>query len=220
MWDHVNHLAENVPDSVRVVVVSAAGRSFSAGLDRDVVTSTGPDGLAALAARGPDGTADRIAQFQSAFGWLRRPGLVSVAAVQGHAVGAGFQLALACDLRVVADDAVFRMAEVTLGLVPDLGGTRRLLELVGYSRALELCITGRTVPAEEGDRIGLVSRLVPRADLDAATAETVATLLALDRDAVGETAELVRHAGDRSQSEQELAERRAQVRRLHSLLGH
>ncbi len=61
--------------------------------------------------------------FQEAFTWWRRPDLVTVAAVQGHAVGAGFQLALACDLRVVADDAQFAMREPSLGLVPDLVGT-------------------------------------------------------------------------------------------------
>ena len=73
-----------------------------------------------------------IADYQAAFGWLARPRLVSIAAVHGHAVGAGFQLALACDLRVVADDAQFTMAEPRFGMVPDLGGTKRLVDLVGY----------------------------------------------------------------------------------------
>ena len=100
-----------------------------------------------LATDQPGGCADRIAGFQQAFSWLRRPDLVTIAAVQGHAIGAGFQLALACDLRIAADDALFAMAEVTLGLVPDLTGTKRLVELVGYARALELCVTGRRVGA-------------------------------------------------------------------------
>ncbi len=69
--------------------------------------------------------------------------------MQGHAIGAGFQLALACDLRVLAEDARFSMAEVTLGLVPDLAGTKRLVELVGYARALEICATGRRIDATE-----------------------------------------------------------------------
>ena len=82
--------------------------------------------------------------------------------MQGHAIGAGFQLALACDLRVLADDAQLAMAEVTLGLVPDLGGTKRLVELVGYSRALEICVTGRRMGAAEADRLGLATVVVPR----------------------------------------------------------
>ena len=67
---------------------------------------------------------------------------MSVAAVQGHAIGAGFQLALACDLRVLADDAKLCMKEPTLGLVPDLTGTKPLVDIVGLPRALELCLTG------------------------------------------------------------------------------
>ena len=74
---------------------------------------------------------------------------MSIAAVQGHAIGAGFQLALACDLRVVADDVQFAMRETSLGLVPDLTGTHPLVGLVGYARALEICVTGRFVHAEE-----------------------------------------------------------------------
>ena len=73
----------------------------------------------------------------------------------------GFQLALACDLRVLADDAQLTMAEVTLGLVPDLGGTKRLVDLVGYARALEICVTGRRVDAAEAERIGLATVVVP-----------------------------------------------------------
>ena len=74
-----------------------------------------------------------IASFQAAFDAFARPNLISLALVQGHAVGAGFQLALACDVRIAAADAQFTMAEISLGLVPDLGGTKRLVELVGYS---------------------------------------------------------------------------------------
>ena len=77
-------------------------------------------------------------------------------------MGAGFQLALACDLRVAADDARFCMREPALGLVPDLAGTKPLVELVGYARALEMCATARWVAAAEAARIGLVDAVVPR----------------------------------------------------------
>ena len=87
--------------------------------------------------------------------------------MQGHAIGAGCQLALACDLRILTDDAQLRLPEATLGLVPDLTGTSTLVELVGYSRALEICLTGRAVQAAEAHAIGLANLVVPAAELDA-----------------------------------------------------
>jgi enoyl-CoA hydratase/carnithine racemase len=161
--------------------------------------------------------AERIAGFQSAFTWLRRPSLVSIAAVQGHAIGAGFQLALNCDMRVLADDARFSMAEVTLGLVPDLGGTKRLTELVGESRALEICVTGRRITADEADRLGLATAVVPAADLDAAVSDLAAAVLAGDRAAVAEIKALIAGASGRTYEAQDRAEREAQTRRLAEL---
>jgi enoyl-CoA hydratase/carnithine racemase len=137
--------------------------------------------------------------------------------MRGYALGGGLQLALACDLRIAADDAQFAMAETSLGLVPDLGGTKRLAELVGYSRAADICLTGRRVPAQEAFRIGLVSALAPLDRLDEVVAATVAALLAPPRDAVIETKALLLGASQRSQSEQEVAEREAQYRRLRDL---
>jgi enoyl-CoA hydratase/carnithine racemase len=144
---------------------------------------------------------------------------VSIAAVQRHAIGGGFQLALGTDLRIVAADAQFQMAEPALGIVPDLGGTKRLVELVGYSRAAEICLTARRVGADEAVRIGLASRVVANDDLDAAVDETVAALLAVNRDAAAETKALLQRAHGRTQDEQQAAEREAQYRRLRSLAG-
>jgi enoyl-CoA hydratase/carnithine racemase len=203
-------------------VVRADGRAFSAGLDRAMFGSAGDPGTGGLAAMArlpePD-VEELIRSYQEAFGWLARADLVSVAAVQGHAVGAGFQLALACDIRVVADDARFCMAEPGLGLVPDLGGTKRLVDAVGYSRAVEMCLTGRRVDAAEADRIGLATLVVPRDQLDAAAGDLVAALLATPRGAAVETKALLAAAGGRDQAEQEAAERAAQVRRLRDLAG-
>lgn len=203
-------------------MVRAEGRAFSAGLDRAAFTPDGLPGTVSLAAmaRMPDAEAEGlIASYQEAFGWLARPDLVSVAAVQGHAIGAGFQLALACDIRVVADDAQFCMAEPSLGIVPDLGGTKRLVGAVGYSRALEICLTGRRVGAAEADRIGLATLVVPAADLDAAATDLAAALAATPRAAATETKALLAAAAGRSQAEQEAAERSAQLRRLRDLTG-
>jgi enoyl-CoA hydratase/carnithine racemase len=111
------------------------------------------------------------------------------------------------------------MAEVTLGLVPDLAGTKRLVELVGYSRALEICATGRRMDAAEADRIGLATLVVPTADLDGAVRDLTAGLLANNRDAVVEIKALLAGAAGRSHADQQRAEREAQTRRLRDLAG-
>ncbi|MPZ26275.1 MAG: enoyl-CoA hydratase/isomerase family protein [Micromonosporaceae bacterium] len=216
MWGELREIGRRLPGDVRLVVVRGQGPAFSAGLDRSVLGS----GLVAeLAGLPPEVAADRIAEFQQAFGWLRRPDLVTVAAVQGHAVGAGFQLALACDLRVLTEDAQLTMAEVTLGLVPDLGGSKRLVELVGYARALEICLTGRRVDAAEALRVGLANLVVPGPELAAAVADLTAAVLAADRNAVVEIKALLAGAAARAYPDQERAEREAQVRRLRDLAG-
>lgn len=222
MWRALADIGRSLSGDVRVVVLRAEGPSFSAGLDRRLLTGeAGPDELGpAELVRLDDAALDAaIASFQEAFTWWSRPDLVSVASVAGHAVGAGFQLALACDLRVLADDAQLAMRETSLGLVPDLGGTKPLVNLVGYSRALEICLTGRWVNADEAWRLGLATLTCPRAELDAATRDLVAALLAAPRDAVVETKALLAAAGERSGADQRAAERAAQARRLRDLAG-
>lgn len=222
MWDALAGIGRSLPGSVRVVVLRGAGVSFSGGLDLAMFTPDGLPGTVGFAelARLPDREADAlIASYQAAFTWWSRPDVISVAAVQGHAVGAGFQLALACDLRILADDAQLTMAETTRGIVPDLGGTKPLVDLVGFPRALEICATGRRVPAAEALRLGLAELVVPGAELDAAVADLVAALLAPPRDAVVETKALLRGAAARSYDDQLGAERAAQLRRLRDLAG-
>ncbi|MEU5026797.1 enoyl-CoA hydratase/isomerase family protein [Streptomyces milbemycinicus] len=221
-WRALAEAGQALPGSVRVVVLRAEGKSFSAGLDRQAFTPEGFDGEPSFPelARRSDPELDAvIAGYQEAFTWWRRHDLISVAAVQGHAIGAGFQLALACDLRVCADDAQFAMRETSLGLVPDLTGTHPLVSLVGYARALEICLTGRFVHAEEAERTGLANLVVPAAELDAAVRDLTAALLAAPRDAVIETKALLRGAGERTYEEQRAAERAAQARRLRDLAG-
>lgn len=219
MWTELGNISRTLAGDVRVVIVRAEGRAFSAGLDLSVARGEGDSSLTRLAQLSAAECADRIAGFQAAFTWLRSPSIVTIAAVQGHAIGAGFQLALNCDMRVLADDARFAMAEVSLGLVPDLGGTKRLTELVGPSRALEICLTGRRIDAGEADRIGLATAVVPRAELDAAVSDLAAAVLAGDRGAVAEIKALLADAPRRSYAEQDRAEREAQTRRLADLTG-
>lgn len=218
-WEALRAVGESLDDEVRVVVVRGAGRSFSAGLDRSLFTAAPdvPGGLSELATLPPELAAERIRGYQAAFRWLRSPGVVSVAAVQGHAVGAGAQLALACDLRVVADDAQLRLPEAVLGLVPDLTGTSTLVQLVGYSRAVEICLTGRPVGAAEAVAIGLANVAVPADQLEGAVRDLAAALLAVDVDASRETLALLRSAVVNDPATQDAAERAAQVRRLAAL---
>jgi enoyl-CoA hydratase/carnithine racemase len=244
MWAALRGFARELPGDVRIVVVRGEGRAFSAGLDltaagagpgqsrQDEASSSdsasansersgeGDGGtFAELLQLSPDDAEKRIAQIQEAFSWLRHPRLISIAAVQGHAIGAGFQLALACDMRVLADNAMFTMAEVSLGLVPDLGGTKRLVELIGYGRALELCVTGRRIAADEAARIGLANLVVPLDELAGAVSDLSAAILAASRDAVTEIKALLTAAGGRDFAAQEAAERAAQVRRIRDLAG-
>jgi enoyl-CoA hydratase/carnithine racemase len=226
MWAHLRAIGRGLPADVRVVIVRGEGRAFSAGLDLNAISapqdsSGDPESmsLAQIAAMPDDEASARIAGFQEAFDWLRRPDLISIAAVAGHAIGAGFQLALACDLRVCAEDAKFTMAEVTLGLVPDLGGTKRLVELVGYGRALDICVTGRRVDATEAERLGLATSVVPLDRLDEAVSELTARILAVRREAVIELKALLAAAGGRGFADQERAEREAQLRLIRGLVG-
>lgn len=219
-WQALRAIGAGLDPDVLVVVVRGSGRAFSAGLDRRMFAGgvPGEPGLTEILQRGPEAGAELIAEFQEGFRWLRDPGRVTVAAVSGHAIGAGFQLALACDFRVVAEDAQFSMAETSLGLVPDLGGTLPLVRAVGYSRAAELCVTGRRVGAAEAVRIGLATVAVPLDGLDAAVEELVAPVLRAMPGAVRETLALITAAADGASVDEQLAlEREAQLRRLADL---
>lgn len=219
-WRALRAIGADLDPGVRVVVVQGAGESFSSGLDRRMLSPEGVEGEASLISllEMPDGElSETIAGYQEGFTWLRRDDIVSIAAVHGSAVGAGFQLALACDLRVLADDARFSMREPILGLVPDLTGTKPLVELVGYSRALEICATTRWVTAEECREIGLATAVVPRDELSAAVADLAAALTAPLYGAVTETKALLRTAAVHDLEEQRRLEREAQVRRFREL---
>lgn len=220
MWTALAQIAADLPADVRVVVLAGAGRSFSAGLHRGVLRPGGLPGeqdQLAVAAMGAQEMSDLIATFQDGFTAWRKAAPIVVARVQGHAIGAGFQLALAADLRVVADDVKFAMREVTLGMIPDLGGTQPLVEAVGYSRALEICATGRFIGADEAVRIGLASLAVPADQLEAATADLVAALLAMPEAPLRELKSLLRQAIGADVDEQVARERAAQGRLLHGM---
>jgi enoyl-CoA hydratase/carnithine racemase len=146
------------PD-VRAVLVRGNGPVFCAGIDLG--------SLASLTSDRSDGAfLSSLQHLQDIFMRLQRIGKPSVAAMQGAAVGAGLQLGLACDLRVAADDLRMGVYEIHYGIVPDLGGIHRLVQLCGPARAKDLAMTGRDVNPDEALRIGLVDRVVAVAELD------------------------------------------------------
>jgi enoyl-CoA hydratase/carnithine racemase len=221
MWRALAAIGDEVPDEVRVVVVRGEGQSFSAGLDRAMLdpARAGSDleSVVGLLTRDDAEISETVDRFQQGFTWLRDSRFVSIAVVQGHAIGAGFQLALSCDLRVVGEDAAFCMKEPALGLVPDLTGTKPLVEIVGYARALEICATARTVGAAEALEIGLATVVCPVAELDVALADLVGALTSPPAGAVRETKALLLSAPGCSLDEQRRLEREAQVRRFREL---
>jgi len=216
MWHGLREIGRTLPEAVRVVVVRGSGHSFSAGLDRAML-DPGTGDVARLLELDDVGLSAAIEQYQQGFTWLREPRFVSIAAVQGYAIGAGFQLALSCDLRVLTEDAQFSMKESALGLVPDLTGTKPLVEAVGYARALEICATARMVGAAEAVDIGLALTAVPAERLDATVADLVAALTAPLAGAVSETKRLLQSAAAADLGEQRRLEREAQARRFREL---
>lgn len=223
MWRTMAAVGEGLPDDVRVVVVQGAGASFSAGLDRTMLDPTasaeGVETVADLLTRTDAEMSETIDAYQRGFTWLRDPQWVSIAAVHGYAVGAGFQLALSCDLRVLSTDAQLCMKESALGLVPDLTGTKPLVEAVGYARALEICATARMVPADEALAIGLALAVVPLDDLGRTVADLAGALTTAPTGAVRETKALLLGAASADLETQRRREREAQGRRFREVAG-
>ena len=219
MWHGLAMLGASLPARVRVVVLRGAGPSFSAGIDLRMFSGEGVPGEAPVPSAAEPAFEDWIASVQAGYTWLRNPAIVSVAAVQGHAIGAGCQLALACDLRVLADDAKLCIKEPALGLVPDLTGTKPLVEIVGLPRAIELCLTARTVDAAEAGALRLAELVVPATELDEAVADLVAALLATDAAAARATKALLVQAANNTFEQQAEAERAAQAGLMRSRLS-
>lgn len=152
----LTHLSDAVTaldddDSVRSVVITGGGeKAFVAGADIAEMKNMTPTEAAGFSRFG-----------QEVFTRIKRMRQAVVAAVNGHALGGGCELAMACDLRVAAENAKFGQPEINLGIIPGFGGTVRLTRLVGPARARELILTGNLISAEEAQRIGLVNRVVP-----------------------------------------------------------
>jgi enoyl-CoA hydratase len=142
-------------DSARAVVVTGAGeKSFIAGAD-----------INELAVQTPTSGREHALTGQHVLDLIENLGKPVIAAINGYALGGGCELAMACTLRLAADTAKIGQPEINLGIIPGYAGTQRLSRLVGKGKAMELILTGAPISALEAERIGLVNRVVPAADL-------------------------------------------------------
>jgi enoyl-CoA hydratase/carnithine racemase len=162
---------------VRCVVVRGDGPLFSAG--NDVVELAGVAADPSAIRRGRPVMLAAVNALET----MTKP---TIAQIHGACIGGAAELAMACDFRVLADDAIIGMYETKLGLIPDLGGSSRLPALVGLGRAKEIVMTARTVGAAEALAIGLVTRVGPAGELDALTGRLIAELSANGPVAVGQ----------------------------------
>jgi enoyl-CoA hydratase/carnithine racemase len=176
MWQELAQIGAEllVDHSLCCLVVAGEGPSFSAGIDL-------VEGLAGMADQWADGSLNARAledglAAAGTFSWIPKLGCPSIAAVHGHAYGAGLQVALACDFRVFGRGAKVGLLETRYGLLPDMGATVRLPRIVGESRARELILLGEVIDAHEALRIGLANRVVDDAELTSAAAQLAARL--------------------------------------------
>ena len=143
-------------------------------------------------------------------GWssLARVRTPMVAAVAGFALGGGCELAMMCDVIIAAENARFGQPEIKLGVIPGMGGSQRLTRLVGRAKAMDMCLTGRMMDAEEAERSGLVSRLVPTERLMEEAMAVASTIAEMSRPAARMITEVIDHADEASLTEGLIFERR------------
>lgn len=155
--EELKKAAEDVSqdENVLVVIVTGAGeKAFVAGADIKEMIGKTPLEMRRFTMLGH--------QVMDLFAKMEKP---TIAAVNGYALGGGCELAIACDIRIASDNAKIGVPEVGLGIFPGFGGTQRLTKLIGKGRACELVFTGKMIKAEEAERMGLVNRVVPQAEL-------------------------------------------------------
>ncbi|MCC6743790.1 MAG: enoyl-CoA hydratase/isomerase family protein [Acidobacteria bacterium] len=172
--------------SVRVVVLTGAGRAFSAGGDIKEMGQAGelPESF----------FEELLATLNRVVVALTEMPKPVIAAVNGIAAGLGFNLALACDIRIAARGAEFTQAFLRIGLIPDGGGTYHLPRIVGWARAMELILTARTVSSEEALRLGLVTTVVDETDFDETVDVMARQLAAAPTSAIGRVKQLLAHS--------------------------
>lgn len=189
------------PD-VRAIVITGGDKAFAAGADiKEMIDKTHLEALAE--------------NFLDDWYCIARCRTPTIAAVSGYALGGGCEIAMMCDVLLCADSARFGQPEITIGTIPGLGGTQRLTRRVGTAKAMELVLSGRMMDADEAERAGLVSRVVPAADLAAEAAKLAARIASFSGAAV-QLAKACVHAAGSTTLDQGIA---LEQRAFHSLFG-
>ncbi|MDJ0355542.1 MAG: enoyl-CoA hydratase [Actinomycetota bacterium] len=177
------------------IVITGSSRAFAAGAD---IKEMAGKSLVDM----------YLADWFSAWDELARIRTPMIAAVAGHALGGGCELAMICDFIIAADNAKFGQPEIKLGVIPGMGGSQRLTRAIGKAKAMEMVLTGRVMGAEEAERSGLVARVVPVDDLLAGAIATAETIAAMSKPATMIAKEAVNAAFETSLAEGVHMERR------------
>jgi enoyl-CoA hydratase len=187
--------AFDADDGIGCIVLTGSERAFAAGADiKEMQDKTYGDMYAG----------DWFGEWER-FAAVRKP---IIAAVAGHALGGGCELAMMCDFILAADTAKFGQPEIRLGIMPGMGGSQRLTRFVGKSKAMEMCLTGRVMDAEEAERSGLVSRIILAADLVAEAVKTAETIAGMSLPSVMMTKETINRSYEMTLAEGLRFERR------------
>lgn len=183
-------------ETIGAIILTGSERAFAAGADiKEMASMT----HAEVVARDLFAAWDRLSRVR----------IPIVAAASGYALGGGCELAMMCDTIIASDTAKFGQPEITLGVIPGIGGSQRLTRAIGKAKAMDLILTGRTIDAEEAERMGLVSRVLPAADLLEESMAIASTIAERSRPAAIAAKEAVNRAFESSLAEGLLFERRA-----------
>jgi len=188
---------------VNAIVLTGSEKAFAAGADiKEMATKSYTDVL----------SENMFARANDIFATSRKP---IIAAVAGYALGGGCEIAMACDFIIAADTARFGQPEIKLGVIPGIGGSQRLTRFVGKAKSMDMVLTGRMMDAEEAERAGLVSRIIPAEDLIEETLKIAQTIAALSLPSLMLAKEAVNRSYESTMSEGVLFERRV----FHSLFA-
>jgi enoyl-CoA hydratase len=204
LMDEVTRLLADLDTDpgIGAIVLTGSERAFAAGADiKEMQAKTFADVF----------TGDLFAPWDS----LTRLRTPLIAAVAGYALGGGCELAMLCDVLLAADNAVFGQPEVKLGVIPGIGGSQRLTRAVGKAKAMEMCLTGRTMDAVEAERAGLVSRIVPADQLLDEAWSLAETIAGMSKPVTAMVKEVVNKAYETTLAEGVAFERRV----FHSAFG-
>lgn len=189
-------------ENIGCIVITGSEKAFAAGAD---IKEMAPKGYM-------DVYLEDFAATWDAAAHCRKP---VIAAVAGYCLGGGCELAMQADMIIAADSAKFGQPEITLGIMPGIGGTQRLIRAIGKAKAMEMCLTGRMMDAEEAERSGLVARVVPAAELLDSAKKTASKIAAMSLPAAMMTKETINRAYETTLSEGILFERRV----FHSMFS-